>query len=54
MALDLKQNFASAQYLENKLTEFDQTLYLLHIIFTHYTRVVALGLRQNFVFAQYL
>ena len=36
MALDLCQNFASAQYLENKLTEFDQNLYLLHIIFTQF------------------
>ena len=27
MALDLLQNFFFAQYLENKLTDFDQTLY---------------------------
>ena len=27
MVLDLLQNFVSAQYLENKWTEFDQTLY---------------------------
>ena len=27
MALDLLQNFVSAQYLENKWTDFDQTLY---------------------------
>ena len=27
MALDLLQKFVSAQYLENKLTNFDQTLY---------------------------
>ena len=27
MSLDLCQNFDSAQYLENKLTEFGQTLY---------------------------
>ena len=26
MALDLRQNFVSAQYLENKLTEFHQIL----------------------------
>ena len=26
MALDLRQNFASAQYLENKLTEVHQIL----------------------------
>ena len=28
MALDLRQNFVSAQYLENKLTEFYQILYI--------------------------
>ena len=27
MALDLRHFFVSAQYLENKLTDFDQTLY---------------------------
>ena len=27
MALDLLQNFVSAQYLESELTDFDQTLY---------------------------
>ena len=43
MALDLRQNFVSAQYLENQLIEFHQILYafiltrsslrLLHVIF---------------------
>ena len=28
MALDLRQNFISAHYLENKLTEFHQILYM--------------------------
>ena len=28
MALDLRQNFVSAQYLENKWTEFFQILYM--------------------------
>ena len=28
-AIDLYQNFVSTQYLENKLTEFDQTLSML-------------------------
>ena len=28
MALDLHQNLVSAQYLENKLTEFHQILYM--------------------------
>ena len=27
MALDARQNFVSAQYLENELIEFDQSLY---------------------------
>ena len=31
MALDLCQNFVSAQYLENKWTEFHQTLFMHHI-----------------------
>ena len=58
MALDLCQNFVSAQYLENKLTEFHHILYmhsyfgLLLIIFC--TRVMALDLRQNFDSAQHL
>ena len=30
MSLDLSQNFVSAQYLENKLTESDQILYAQH------------------------
>ena len=62
MALDLSQKFVSAQYLENKWTEFHQivnidniylgisTLHFLQI----FTRVMALDLRQNFVSAQYL
>ena len=28
MALDLRQNFVCAQYLENKLTDFHQILYI--------------------------
>ena len=28
MALDLSQNFVSSQYLENKLTDFHQILYI--------------------------
>ena len=32
MPLDLRQNFVLAQYLENKLTDFLQILYM-HIIF---------------------
>ena len=63
MALDLRQNFVSAQYLENKLTEFHQIFILcIHIdkisvwIVTHHfsyicTRVMALDLRHNFVYA---
>ena len=58
-------NFVSAQYLENKLIDFHQILYMnlywhdlvldgytsfLHIC----TRVMAFDLRQNFVSAQYL
>ena len=65
MALDLRQNFLSAQYLESKLTEFHKfyicilndkillgivTHYFLHIC----TGVMALDLCQNFVSAQYL
>ena len=51
MALDLGQNFVSAQYLENKLTEFQQiyiyafiltrsSLGLLHIIFPTFVPVL--------------
>ena len=31
MALGYSQNFVSAQYLVNDLTEFDQILYMLHV-----------------------
>ena len=64
MALDLRQNFVSVQYLQNKWTEFHQILYMhsycqdLRFDFTcHFshicTGVMALDLRQNFVSAQY-
>ena len=60
MALDLFQNSASAQYLENKWTDFTKlyiTIYTDKIyvwIFSCYflqicTSVMALDLRQNFV-----
>ena len=60
MALDLLQNFVSAHYLENKLVDFHQILYmhiidkiLLGIVTRHFshicTRAMALDLRQNFV-----
>ena len=32
MALDLRQNVVSAQYLENKLTEFNQILYNVFLL----------------------
>ena len=65
MALDLRRNFVSAQYLENQLVEFAKLYICIHIdkvslgIVTQYfseicTRVMALDLRQNFVSAQYL
>ena len=63
MALDLCQNFASAQHLEINFTEFGQTLFfimtrsmlgLLPSFFANYNRVMALDWRQNFVSAQYL
>ena len=65
MALDLHQNFVSAQYLENILTEFHQIDICIYIdkiyigIVTHYfshfcTRVMAFYLCQNLVSAQYL
>ena len=58
MALDLRQNFVSDHYLENKLIEFHQILYSVYIdkiyigIVTHHfshicTSVMALDLRQN-------
>ena len=36
MALDLCQNFVSAQYLENKLTDFHQILYIYAFILIRY------------------
>ena len=65
MALDLRQNFFSAQYLENKMTYFQQILYYIDIdkfwlgvVTCHFsyicTRVMAPDLRQNFISAQYL
>ena len=62
MAFDSSQNFVSAQYLENKLTEFCQTLcmhnlgcecYLSFFLFIC-NRVMSLDLYQNFVSAEYL
>ena len=62
----VRHNFVSTQYFENKLLEFHQILYMhsyMDKIFvglvTHNsshncTRVMALYLRQNFVYAQYL
>ena len=43
MALDLHQNFVSAQYLENKLTDFHQILYMIiHLIgLGHLTKMAA-------------
>ena len=52
MALYLRQNFITAQYLENKLTEFHQFLFIYFFII--YNRVMALDLCQNFDSAQYL
>ena len=62
MALDLCQNLVSAQYLENKLTDFHQIIYiyvfilirsmlgLLHMVFSNIcTSVMTLDLCQNFV-----
>ena len=61
MALDLCQNLVSAQYLENKLTDFHQIIYIcIYIdkiyvgIVTHgfsniCTSVMTLDLCQNFV-----
>ena len=65
MALDLSQKFVSAQYLENKWTEFHQIFICIHIdniylgissrhFLQIFTRVMALDLRRNFVSAQYL
>ena len=58
MALDLCQNFVSAQYFINKWTEFDQILHLrlyLKLLFVSFlicNRVVALDRRHYFVSAQ--
>ena len=64
MALDWSQNLVSAQYLENKWTEFHQILTrsifarsrfgLLAVIFCLFVTVTALDLCQNFVSTQYL
>ena len=65
MALELLQNFVSAKYLENKWTDFDQTLYnyytdkiyvgIVNCHFSHIcSSVMACDLRQNFVSVQYL
>ena len=65
MALDLRGNFFSAQYLENKLTDFHLIYICIYIDkilfgivtppFWHIcTKVMALDLRQKFVSAQYL
>ena len=64
MALDLRQNFVSAQYLENQLVEFHQILYMhssgqdlawdcYMSFFAHLYRVMALYLCQNLVYPQY-
>ena len=63
MALYLRQNFVSAQYLENQMVEVHQVLYMhlpwqnlawdCYRSFSHMsTRVMALDLSQNFVSAQ--
>ena len=60
MALGLRQNFVSIQYLENNWIEFHLHIYkiyigMLHIIFSHICiRVMALKLGQNFLSVQYL
>ena len=65
MALDLRENFVSAQYLENKMVEFHQILCMhsswqdlaWHVThhFSHISiRVMALDLRRKFVSVQYL
>ena len=48
MALDLRQNFVSAQYLENKLTEFHQ-IFNMHSYWQNlvYYRVMSLHWCQN-------
>ena len=64
MALDLRQNFVSVQYLENS-QNFTKFYICIHIdkicvwIVTHHfshicTRVIALDLLRNFISAQYL
>ena len=65
MALDLCQNFLSAHYLENKLTDFTKFCICIHIdkiqpgidgchFLNICTRVMAFDLSQNFVCVQYL
>ena len=65
MALDLRKKFVSAQYLENKLTNFTKFDICIHIdkiypgtVTSHFshicTRVMALDLCQSFLSAQYL
>ena len=55
LALDLRQNFVSIHFLENKWTEFHLILYILHIdkiyIVTHH---FPHDLSQNFAVVQYL
>ena len=55
MALDLRQNFVSAQYLVDAFIMTRSNLGLLHVFFLHNcTRVMALDLCQNFLSAHYL
>ena len=65
MALNWRQNFVSAQYLENALTESDQILYAHQhwhdlawdcylLLFAKFWRSYVLDWHQNFVSAQYL
>ena len=69
MALDLRQQFVSAQYVEIKLTEFHQIIYMHSYwqdlacdcytsffaqLFHSYGPFMALDFRRNFVFAQYV
>ena len=65
MALDLCQNFVSAQYLENKLTEFYQILYVhlywqvlawnyYTLFFAHLYQSYGPWFMPNFTSAQYL
>ena len=65
MALDCCQNFVSAQYLENKVLDFDQILHMLWYwqdlgcdyytsISANLQQIMALDCCQNLVSAQYL